>query len=1344
MRKLLLIICTIVLPWIGGGGALASSPYGLDVREQMGVFLNNHLPPVSVDASGGWVTVPAFPNLTFEDPTFLTRAPGTSRLYVCGRQGIIWFFVNDPSTSNKTVFLNISNRTQGNDDCGLTAMVFHPEFGQPGSTNRGYVYIWYQFSPSPVNPAPNRPDPDTPSYNRLSRFTVPDGSSVADPNSELVLINQFDQNLWHNGGGMLFGEDGFLYLTNGDEGGGDDGYRNTQKINKGLFSGVLRIDVDQNPAKSHPIRRQPQSGVTPPDGWPNSYTANYYIPNDNPFVNADGSVLEEFYAIGFRNPFRMSYDSVSKHIWLADVGDSAREEVDIVVKGGNYQWAYGEGLILGPRDKPATIIGTEVPPIYDYLHSEGNSCIIGGYVYRGLQFAADLSGNYIFGDNYSGRIWAMSYDGSNAPVVTYLCNMPPGLSYNGLSAFGLDEKNELYMCQMGTNGAIYKLARTGADYAQPPAVLSQVGVFTNLSNLATDSGLIPYDVNSPLWSDAALKSRWIAVPNDGAPDSSDEQIGFAATGEWNFPIGTVLVKHFELAVDDTNPNIRKRLETRLLVRGTNGSFYGLTYKWRADNSEADLLTNSLAEDIVITTGSSSRTQRWYYPSRQDCLICHNPNANYVLGVKTRQLNGNYAYPDTGVTDNQLRTWNHLGLFNPSIDETTITNYAAMVHVTNTTASLEARVRSYLDANCAQCHRPNSGIQAYWDARFDTPLASQAITNGAVVADLGIAGARVVARGDVSKSILYTRLNTTGAVEMPPLARNSIDTNAVATVAAWINSLKVLITNTPPTIVAQPQSLILNQGANAAFSVTASGTVPLRYQWLKNSFIIAGATGSSYDIVMAQPGDAAAYSVTVTNMAGSITSATARLTVNIPPNFSMRPHDVTARQGTNATFISSASGTLPLKYQWRHNSLDLAGATDRAITISNVQPADSGNYAVVVTNIAGSITSSSALLTVITPPVVTAQPLNLILSAGENATFSVGSTGTAPLGYQWQFNNTKIVGASSSLLLLTNIQAINAGNYAVVLTNALGSVRSSNATLTVLPVTIPSPPGLVNWWPGDGNAKDIQGTNNGSLKNGTTFTKGIVGQAFNFDGKTNMVSVGILPAAITNTFTIEFWVKPQASRRSTVEANKGITGTTGQRYAIFPRHGASAFGAGHVGAGVSVGTNGLSVFEHTGNYLGSPLVLNTSISGWNHIAVVYQGRRPSVYINGVLKRTGVTSTNIVHPSGDMGGPYGFFSGALDEVGIYNRALTAKEIQSIYNAGTAGLIKGAEFTRIDKMAGGKLQFDLKAKAGGKVRIDISTNLLDWTSATLLTNTNGVVTFIDSSTNAPARFYRSVIVP
>jgi mono/diheme cytochrome c family protein len=321
---------------------------------------------------------------------------------------------------------------------------------------------------------------------------------------------------------------------------------------------------------------------------------------------------------------------------------------------------------------------------------------------------------------------------------------------------------------------------TNGAFAFPP-VLSATGAFNDLSALTPSTGLIPYTVNSPLWSDGAIKSRWAAVPNDGPPYTSDEQISFVPVGEWGFPNGTVFVKHFELTVNEITGD-RKRLETRLLVRNQDGAVYGVTYKWRADNSDADLLPGAvpLDEDIPITTSSgASRIQRWTYPSRGQCLICHNSVANYVLGLKTHQMNGDFTYPTTGRTDNQLRTFAHIGLLNPTPNEADIPTFLKSVAVTDTSVPVQHRMRSWIDANCSQCHRPG-GFGPGYDGRFYTPLENQDLID------------TFVRFRDVEGSPLYERDNALDDRKMPPLAKNVVHEAAMTTLRQWIASpLEVL-------------------------------------------------------------------------------------------------------------------------------------------------------------------------------------------------------------------------------------------------------------------------------------------------------------------------------------------------------------------------------------------------------------------------------------------------------------------------------------------------------------------------------------------------------------------------
>jgi uncharacterized repeat protein (TIGR03806 family) len=321
-----------------------------------------------------------------------------------------------------------------------------------------------------------------------------------------------------------------------------------------------------------------------------------------------------------------------------------------------------------------------------------------------------------------------------------------------------------------------------------PPLLSRTGAFSDTASRTPANGLIPYDLNMTMWSDGALKSYFIAVPKGGDAITPDQQIRLHATNSWKFPDGTVFIKNFDLVVDETNPNVPpRRLETQILVRDINGAVYGVTYKWLPDNRDADLLMTGLNEDILITNATGIRTQTWSYASPADCLTCHTPVAGYVLGVNTRQLNGNFTYPATGKTDNQIRTLNRLGLFSPAIDEAHIASFSKLSALTNLNSPLEDRVRSYLDVNCAQCHRP--GGVGNFDARFDTPARDQKIVNAPASVTLGIADARIVMPGDTAHSVLYQRITSLiPTVKMPPLSRNQTDTQAAQVIRDWINSL----------------------------------------------------------------------------------------------------------------------------------------------------------------------------------------------------------------------------------------------------------------------------------------------------------------------------------------------------------------------------------------------------------------------------------------------------------------------------------------------------------------------------------------------------------------------------
>jgi uncharacterized repeat protein (TIGR03806 family) len=364
-----------------------------------------------------------------------------------------------------------------------------------------------------------------------------------------------------------------------------------------------------------------------------------------------------------------------------------------------------------------------------------------------------------------------------------------------------------------------------------PLLLSQTGAFRDARKLTPADGLIPYDLVVAFWSDGARKTRLVAVPQG--------TVHFSATGEWTFPNGTVFVKTFDLPTDAAHPQTVRRLETRLLVRNSHGGVYGVDYKWRADGSDADLLTSSLTEKIPIrNSDGATREQTWYYPSRKDCLTCHTARTGGVLGLKTRQMNRDMSYP-SGTTDNELRAWSHIGLFDVQLADAQIARLPQLAAADDKTRSVEDRARSYLDANCSHCHRPG-GTVASFDARYDTPLAQQGLIDGPLVYDLQIDRSRVIAPHDPWRSIAFKRADTNEDIRMPPLARETIDEHGMALLREWILSLPGRPVLDPPSIAPaggnyrQPVSVELKEaepGADIHYTTDGSAPGPsdLRYQ-----------------------------------------------------------------------------------------------------------------------------------------------------------------------------------------------------------------------------------------------------------------------------------------------------------------------------------------------------------------------------------------------------------------------------------------------------------------------------------------------------------------------------------
>ncbi len=311
-------------------------------------------------------------------------------------------------------------------------------------------------------------------------------------------------------------------------------------------------------------------------------------------------------------------------------------------------------------------------------------------------------------------------------------------------------------------------------------------------------------------------------------------------------------------------------------------------------------------------------------------------------------------------------------------------------------------------------------------------------------------------GATSSTLTLNNVTSTDAGNYSVVVSNVVNSVTSSTAVLTVNSAVVA-----PSIVTEPASQTVSVGATVTFTVTATGTGPLSYQWLKNGTNIPSAINASFVINNVQTTDTGTYVVIVSNSAGNAITDGASLTVGAsatPPSITTQPKAVSAALGSAAALTVSASGTATLHYQWQKNGTNITGANSIALVFNHLQLTDAGTYDVVVTNAVGSVTSATVLISVIVPPTVTTQPQPLTLLVGQTANFSVTVDGTAPFYYQWQKNSANITSATNSTLSLANLQTGNAGNYSVIITNGGGSVTSSVVALqVVVPVVITGQP-----------------------------------------------------------------------------------------------------------------------------------------------------------------------------------------------------------------------------------------------------------------------------------------------
>ncbi len=695
-------------------------------------------PPLMLRAKRAW------PGLDFKKPLFLGRDAASDRFLVVEQAARILAIPRDQSQSTTNLFLEIA-------DHDFYSFHFHPGF----ATNR-FLFV---FANGPNKLQTNSTGVvlgGTNKFNRILRYTVtPEGN--ANPASEYEIIKWWSNG--HNGGEMAFGLDGMLYITSGDGTSDSDGNNSGQDISD-LNSGVLRLDIER-----------PDAGKA------------FSIPKDNPFWDIP-KARPELWAYGFRNPWRMTMDPADGALLVGDIGQDLWEMIQLVTRGANFGWSVREGnhpfhaqRVPGPHPIK--------PPLIEHHHAEARS-ITGGVVYQGSKFP-ELRGAYIYGDYGTGKIWALKRKGDKVTWSREIAD-----TQHAMVGFSEGRAGEIFYVDYA--GQLYELELTPPVTKKRPPFpkkLSDSGLFAKVKGHVMQPALIPYSVNSQLWSDGAHKERFIALPGES-------QIGFAEGGGWKFPEETVLVKSFALDLEAGNSKSRKWVETRFMLFEQN-EWVGYSYRWNDSQTDAELVEAKGADrDYKIKDARApggSRKQTWHYPSRAECMTCHSRAAQYVLGVNTLQMNRDHDY--AGGKANQLRTLAHLGAFTLKPDKAGVVKLpkppekmASLPNPYDETADLTLRARSYLHANCAHCHVEAGGGNSAITLNWNTAPEKMHLIGIAPQHDkFGLADALIVAPGAPERSTLMQRMLRVGQGGMPPLAKSLVDEPALKMLGEWIKQVK---------------------------------------------------------------------------------------------------------------------------------------------------------------------------------------------------------------------------------------------------------------------------------------------------------------------------------------------------------------------------------------------------------------------------------------------------------------------------------------------------------------------------------------------------------------------------
>lgn len=678
-----------------------------------------------------FVAEQVFTKLTLANALDMVPVPALNQWLIAENGGKIWTVPNETGTAQADIAIDLKAAHPTCDH--VYGIAFHPNFAQ-----NKQVFITYTNG--------NQLDDGS----RLSRFkVVRDKPLQIDPASEEIILTWLSGG--HNGAAVAFGADGFLYLSTGDaEVPAPPDPRITGQDISDLLSSVLRIDVDRKDAGKA-----------------------YAVPKDNPFVTTPNA-RPEIWAYGFRNPWKISFDRPTGHLWCGDVGWEQWENIYLITRGGNYGWSAMEGNnSLFPERKGPTPIS---PPVVTHGHDEAAS-ITGGFVYRGTRLP-ELDGAYIYADYETGKVWALWYDGKQTLRHEEIADTP-----HKIVTFGQGEDGELFFIHYGNPSTVHRLARNpNAGKTSPfPRKLSETGLFANVAKQTPAPGVVPFNIRAPMWADGATGQRFIAMTgaSDGvitklSPNKNKNRIDSKVT----WPKDTVLAKTISMRMQSGDAASAKKIETQVLYYdGETWNPY--SYRWNDDATDADLVGPHGDERRLDLAGKihpgGKHTHTYRFHSRAECMRCHNSWSGFALAAQPQQL-----------TNDSALTLTELGLIDADYSKR---SEARLSYPHDESLAPVTRARSWLHANCAHCHRENGGgsVPLMVNAEMD-PAQMRALNEKPTRGDFGMKDAQVIMPGSPWKSVLLHRIATSGSGHMPVLGARDVDEHAIGFMAEWILSM----------------------------------------------------------------------------------------------------------------------------------------------------------------------------------------------------------------------------------------------------------------------------------------------------------------------------------------------------------------------------------------------------------------------------------------------------------------------------------------------------------------------------------------------------------------------------